>query len=53
MGLIRLAVAILAVILGRGDGIRTWAKAHYIAVTDRGRISAGVAEQFEAAAKGA
>jgi hypothetical protein len=37
----------------RGDGIRAWAKAHGIAVSDRGRIPASVAEQYEAAAKGA
>jgi len=35
------------------DSIRAWAKAHGIAVSDRGRIPASVAEQYEAAAKGA
>ena len=35
------------------DGIRAWAKAHGIAVSDRGHIPASVAEQYEAAAKDA
>ena len=34
----------------RSGDIRAWAKAHGIAVSDRGRIPAGVAEQYEAAA---
>jgi hypothetical protein len=33
----------------RSDGIRAWAKAHGIAVSDRGRIPASVAEQYQAA----
>jgi Lsr2 len=36
----------------RSDGIREWAKAHGIAVSDRRRIPASVAEQYDAAAKG-
>jgi Lsr2 len=34
-----------------GD-IRAWAKDHGIAVSERGRIPAGVAEQYEAATRG-
>jgi nucleoid-associated protein Lsr2 len=37
----------------RSDRIRAWAKAHGVAVSDRGRIPASVAEQYEAAARGA
>jgi hypothetical protein len=37
----------------RSDGIRAWARAHGIAVSDRGRIPASVAEQYEAAGKDA
>ena len=37
----------------RSDGIRAWAKAHGIAVSDRGRIPASVAEQYQAAGKDA
>jgi len=36
----------------RGEDIRAWAKARGIAVSDRGRIPAGVAEQYRAAANG-
>jgi hypothetical protein len=36
----------------RSGDIRTWAKAHGLAVSDRGRIPAGVAEQYRAAANG-
>jgi nucleoid-associated protein Lsr2 len=36
----------------RSGGIRAWAKNQGIAVSDRGRIPAGVVEQYEAAAKG-
>jgi hypothetical protein len=35
------------------NGIRAWAKAHGIAVSDRGRIPASVAEQYHAASKDA
>ena len=37
----------------RSDGIRAWARAHGIAVSDRGRIPASVAEQDQAAGKDA
>ena len=37
----------------RSDGIRAWARAHGIAVSDRGRIPASVAEQYEAAGQDA
>ena len=37
----------------RSDGIRAWARAHGIAVSDRGRIPASVAEQYQAAGKDA
>jgi Lsr2 len=37
----------------RTDGIRAWARAHGIAVSDRGRIPASVAEQYEAAGQDA
>jgi nucleoid-associated protein Lsr2 len=36
----------------RGGDIRAWAKEQGIAVSDRGRIPAGVVEQYEAAIKG-
>jgi Lsr2 len=36
----------------RSGGIRAWAKAQGIAVSDRGRIPASVVEQYEAATKG-
>ena len=36
----------------RGGGIRAWAKSQGIAVSDRGRIPASVAEQYQAASKG-
>ena len=36
----------------RSGGIRAWAKDQGIAVSDRGRIPQGVAEQYEAATKG-
>jgi hypothetical protein len=36
----------------RSGGIRAWAKSQGIAVSDRGRIPASVAEQYEAASKG-
>lgn len=36
----------------RSSDIRAWAKDHGIAVSDRGRIPASVAEQYQAAAKG-
>ena len=36
----------------RSGDIRAWAKERGIAVSDRGRIPAGVVEQYEAAAKG-
>jgi Lsr2 len=36
----------------RSGGIRAWAKAQGIAVSDRGRIPAGVVEQYEAAMRG-
>jgi hypothetical protein len=36
----------------RGGGVRTWAKDHCIAVSDRGRIPASFVEQYEAARKG-
>jgi len=35
----------------RSRDIRIWAKDHGLAVSDRGRISAGVVEQYQAAAK--
>ena len=37
---------------GRSSDIRAWAKDQGITVSDRGRISAGVAEQYEAATQG-
>jgi nucleoid-associated protein Lsr2 len=36
----------------RSGGIRAWAKAHGIAVSDRGRIPVSVVDQYEAATKG-
>lgn len=36
----------------RSEAIRAWAKAQGLAVSDRGRIPAGVIEQYEAASKG-
>ena len=36
----------------RGEDIRAWAKARGIAVSDRGRIPASLAEQYRAAANG-
>ena len=39
-----------AAIRERSEDIRAWAKAHGIEVSDRGRIPAGVAEQYQAAA---
>jgi nucleoid-associated protein Lsr2 len=36
----------------RSGDIRAWAKEHGIAVSDRGRIPAGVVEQYHAAANG-
>jgi hypothetical protein len=36
----------------RSGDIRAWAKEHGIAVSDRGRIPASVADQYEAATKG-
>jgi nucleoid-associated protein Lsr2 len=36
----------------RSGDIRAWAKDHGITVSDRGRIPAGVIEQYEAATKG-
>jgi Lsr2 len=36
----------------RGEETRAWAKAHGIAVSDRGRIPARVAEQYQSAAHG-
>jgi hypothetical protein len=36
----------------RSGGIRAWAKDRGIAVSDRGHIPQGVAEQYEAATKG-
>ena len=36
----------------RSGGIRAWAKDQGIAVSDRGRIRAGVAEQYQAATRG-
>ncbi len=36
----------------RSGDIRAWAKGQGIAVSDRGRIPAGVVEQYEAAAQG-
>lgn len=41
-----------AAIRERSEDIRAWANAHGIAVSDRGRIPAGVAEQYRAAADG-
>ena len=35
----------------RSGGVRAWAKAQGIAVSDRGRIPASVVEQYEAATK--
>ncbi len=35
----------------RSGSIRAWAKSQGIAVSDRGRIPAGVAEQYQAASK--
>jgi len=35
----------------RSGGIRAWAKSQGIAVSDRGRIPANVAEQYQAASK--
>jgi Lsr2 len=35
----------------RGGSIRAWAKDHGIAVSDRGRIPANVAEQYQAATR--
>jgi hypothetical protein len=35
----------------RSSHIRAWAKDHGIAVSDRGRIPAGIAEQYDAAHK--
>jgi hypothetical protein len=37
--------------IDRSGGIRAWAKSQGIAVSDRGRIPAGVAEQYQAASK--
>jgi len=36
----------------RGGDIRAWAKEHGLAVSERGRIPASVAEQYHAAANG-
>jgi hypothetical protein len=36
----------------RSEGIRAWAKAQGIAVSERGRIPASVVEQYEAATRG-
>ena len=36
----------------RSGSVRSWAKAQGIAVSDRGRIPAGVLEQYQAATKG-
>lgn len=36
----------------RTTEIRTWAREHGVAISERGRIAASVIEQYEAAAKG-
>ncbi len=36
----------------RSSDIRAWAKDHGIAISDRGRIPAGVLDQYQAAARG-
>ncbi len=41
-----------AAIRERSEDIRAWARARGIAVSDRGRIPASVAEQYQAAADG-